>query len=726
MPRIICLLGSAPVLALSAGLLSSQALAQDLASDGASESSNPAEIIVTARKTAERAIDAPLSVTVLTANDIASSGIQSTPDLIAFAPNVDMSGGIAGQLQGQVSIRGISTLARNIGLESGTSLFIDGVYAGRPDTFDMALLDVDQVDILRGPQGTEFGKNTIAGVIQIRTREPSDDPYLDWQVGGGNYGDFFARGTLNGPIAQDVDASASVGYSRHDGYYRHLSGGKDADSLGLLSWRAAVKFAPSDTTKFILRTDGLRDRSVPGFFQARDLAGFPPGFPGSQPHHIDNNRPDSLSRDDYGVSLTGQLELAGLDLTSITAYRHAAYDASLDDDQEQVDFVAADRFGDRSKLFTQELRAAGGSGPVKYLLGLYYFNQVVTTNRNLTLGIDLGVPMPLPLLTQGRVKTESEAAFGRLDYSPIERITVSLGLRYTHEVKRARMTQDDVTGILSFMGFPDLQYSRRSSDDNLSPTATVSVKLSPQATLYGRFARGFKCAAFNIDIASATDGLFAGPEKATSYEVGVKAELLDHRLSFGIDAFHVDYDDLQVSQILGGGISLTNAGRARAQGIEAEASLQAADWLRLQGSAGILDAKYKRFQNCGVPLSLGGGATDCSGNLMVMAPKFTAHWAVEVTQPVGADHVFARLDVAYRSSVFFEPTNSPRFEGRARALLNLRVGYARPSWQIVGWVENLTNKVYETYMDDRSAIGVLRTTAWGVPRTYGVTLSGRF
>jgi iron complex outermembrane receptor protein len=713
-------------LALPALLAAQPALAESVTAATASTPIAGDDILVTARKVTERAIDVPLAVTVISSDTISGRGARSVLDVLDSAPNAAVSGGLAGGLQGQLSIRGISTLVRNIGIETGSPLFIDGIYAGRPENLALELLDVSQVEIIRGPQGTEFGKNTIAGVINVQTREPTPDLYLDWQAGVGNYDEYLARATLNGPLADNLSASVSGGYRHRDGFYRHLSGGKDADNANLFVWRGAVKFAPSSDARFVLRADGLRDRSVPGFFQARNLAGFPDEFPSSQPHRINNNRPNHLSRDAYGFSLTANVIAGEVNLTSVTAYRHSSYLALLDDDQEQVDFVSADRFGDKSRFFSQELRADGTIGDLRYLVGAYYFDQHITTHRMLALGASSGMPGDPAILTDGSVDTRSEALFGRLDYVLIDRVTLSLGLRYTHETKKAAFVQTDETGVFTFLGFPNLEYRAKNGKGDVSPTASITFKVSPHANLYVRYAKGFKSGAYNVDLASSTDGLQAGPETASSIEVGLKSELVERRLWLDLTAFHVIYDDLQISQLLGGGISLSNAGRAKTKGIEAEATFAASDRLRLSASAGLLDADYDRFENCGVPLSLGGGATDCSGNRLVLAPSLTLHAAAEFTQPVGSDLLFARGDVDHRSSVYFEPTNSDRFKGGPRTLLDFRAGYRRSSWEIAGWVKNLTDETYEAHMDDRSALGVLRTTAYGPPRTYGVSVSGRF
>lgn len=685
-----------------------------------------ADITITARKVPESLLKAPLSVTSISGDTVTAAGLRTITDLTRLAPNVDISGGIAGQLQGQIVIRGISTLVRNIGLETGVGIFVDDVYIGRPENFAQALLDVDRVEIARGPQATEYGKNTIAGVIHVQTKQPDADPGASVRLDAGNYEYRRAEAVLGVPLNDKLSVRGAISYARQDGIYKHLSGGEDAGSTDLLTWRLSAKFAPTDQLSFLVRWDGLRDRGTPGFFQADSLAGYPADFPSREPLHINNNRPNRLSRDSQGISLKAEWEGDELTLTSITAYRESSFDASLDDDQEQVDFVAVDDFSDKSHFFSQELRLTGQVGKLRYLLGAFYFDQMIRTNRALGLGADLGVPGQPTLTTKGHVSTESAALFGRLDYQLTDRLALSAGVRYTKEKKKAHFVQGDVTGIFPFLGFPDLTFDGRSSDDDFSPSASLSYEVAPGANVYARFARGFKSAAHNVDIASSLDGLTADPEKATSYEAGLKALLLDNKVRVNLAAFHTDYDRLQVSQVLGNGLALSNAGKAVIEGVEGELSLQLSSRLRVEGNAAILDAHYKRFDNCGVPLSVGGGSTDCAGNDLVLAPHFTGYGAVQYEVPVTIGTFFARADVDYRSAVYFEPTNADAFKSDARTLVNLRFGLRRGNWSVAGWVDNLTDTVYKTYADDRSGIGIFRTAAYGAPRTYGVGLTVKF
>ena len=711
----------------------------DLASSGGAWAQAPvdayarADITVTARKVPEPLLKVPLAVTSISGDSIVAAGLQTITDLTRMAPNVDISGGIAGQLQGQISIRGISTLVRNIGLETGVGIYVDDVYIGRPENFVQSLLDVDRVEIVRGPQGTEYGKNTIAGIVNVRTKQPDADPGLSVRLDAGNYDYKRGEAVLGTRLNDRLSVRGAIAYARQDGFYKHLSGGKDAGSTDLLTWRLSAKYAPTDQLSFIARWEGLRDRGTPAFFQADALLGYPADFPSRQPLHINNNRPDRLHRDSQGISLRAEWVSDGITLTSITAYRDSSYNASLDDDQEQVDFVAADNFSDNSHFFSQELRLAGETGKLHYLLGAYYFDQMVRTDRALGLGTTLqnlfGITFEPMLTTKGSVKTESGALFGRLDYQLTDRFSVSAGLRYTRERKRAHFVQYDATNFFPQLNppFPNLVFDGRSTDEDLSPSATISYALAPEANIYARFSRGFKSAAYNVDLASSLDGLTASPEKATSYEVGLKMRTLDKRMQLVLAAFHTDYDRLQVSQVLGSGLALTNAGLAEAEGLEGELSLQLTSRLRVEGNASVLDAHYRRFDNCGVPASVipivGSPSTNCTGKNLVLAPHFTSYGAVNYEVPVGIGTIFAWADVDHRSTVYFEPTNSDAFKAPPRTLVNLRFGLRRGQWDIAAWVQNLTDKIYKTYADDRSGLGVSRTAAYGAPRTYGLSLS---
>ena len=719
------LLGSAAIGTLTA--LLPPAIAQEAAPADQSADEGVEEVVVTARKTKEKLQEVPASISVVSSKDIADAGLNEFKDILAQVPNVAFGGGIASSIQGQIGIRGISTLVRNIGVESSVGFYVDGVYLGRPENYNQELIDVDRVEVLRGPQGTLFGKNTIAGVFNIATKMPGDETLGEVRLQVGNYGLTRVQGYAMGPLVPGVLAGKiSGGYVARDGFYKHQSGGKDLDTLDVLSGRLQLVYTPGDNTTVVFSADGLRDRGEPVFFQVADLAGVDSVME-TTPFTVNNNRPDSLDRDNWGLSLSIEHDFGGTTLTSISAYRSSSYQASLDDDQEQVDFLSGDRWGDETTFFSQELRLAGSIGEkLTYIVGAYFFDQKITTDRILTIGADFGVPGDPALTTVGEVKSQSYALFGTLDYALTDALSLSVGLRYSSEDKDVWFIQDDRDGIFQFLGLPDVSYTASTSDDDLSPTVSLSWKADENVLLYGRIAKGFKSAAFNVDLVGSTAGLAAGPESATTYEVGVKSDLFDRKLRANLAVFTTNYDDMQVSQLLGGGVTLNNAGKATISGAELELVARITSGFTLQGSVGYLDAEYDEYLNCGIPLSLGGGSTDCSGNKVIGAPDWTTHLAAEYTHPLDFGELAMRIDWSTQSPVYYEATNSDRFKTDSRSVIDARIGLRTERYDVFLWAQNLTDEVYETYTDDRSAVAVLKTIAYGAPRTWGLTLTARF
>lgn len=687
----------------------------------AQEATEIETVTVTARKMAENLQDVPGSLTVLTADDLRSTGTDTTSDLFSRVPNISASGGIGGVLQGQFGIRGISTLIRNIGVESGLGIYVDGVYQGRPDNYNQELIDTAQVEVLRGPQGTIFGKNTIAGALNITTVKPEDD-----QVNAlasaefGNYGLKRFAGYVTGPLVDDtLSGKLSLGYVTSNGYTKHLSGGPDADSLDLFSYRSSLYYTPTSNSSFVLTVDGLHDRGRPSFFQATQIAFFQ-GPEETTPHTVDNNRPDYLRRDNYGVSLTGTVDLPFGTVTSITAYRMAAYRASLDDDQNQIDYMAIDQWGDRTVFWSQEFRLNGEIGSdVKYVAGLFYLGQSASTDRLFALGADLGVPGEPLLTTRGHVGTRDFAAYGNVDYNITDALTASLGLRYTYEDKDVHFFQDDVTGFYAFIGFPDVTYDKKVSDSDVSPTFSLSYRFTPDAMGYVRIARGYKSAAFNVDLVSTNAGLSADPESATTYEAGLKTSWFDNRVRANASIFKTKYSDMQVQQVEGVTIALNNAGRATIDGAELEIQALILPELRLDLGIGALDPRYDSYSNCAA------FGVDCSGNQIIAAPDWTGNVGLEFTHPLGDAALIARVDYNFQSPVYFDAINSKQYESDARGLVNVRAGVDFGKYSVTMWAQNLTNDTYIVYSDNRSSIGVLQTTAYGAPRTFGATLTAR-
>ncbi|MFK7954751.1 MAG: TonB-dependent receptor [Lysobacterales bacterium] len=719
-PIAICLVGTL------ASYGSSMSLARATDIDSASANENALQMItVTARKRKESLRDVPISVTTVTGAQLARAGIDSFDQVLATIPNASQSSGIAGSIQGLVSIRGISTLIRFVGLETGVGYYVDGVYMGRPENFNRDLIDIERIEVLRGPQGAVLGKNTIAGAINIVTREPSQNFQGSVEAQIGNFDHLRLRGHVSGGISDNLAGSLSLGYVAQDGFVKHVGDGPDLDTADLTTVRGTLVYEPSSQMRFTLAADALTDRGEPVLFEVTEFAFFDdPTL--NTPFTTNQDQPNFVHRDNWGVSLTGEVAVGDSEWTTIAAYRDSSFDAGLDDDKLPVR-VFPDLFGQETEAVSLESRFSGMlTKKWDYLAGIYYYKQDSVGGGNFALGDFLtGVSgFELPITLDSAVDTESYALFFNTNYPVSARTTLELGGRWLSESKDAFHIQNDQTGI-----FGSTNFSRSRSDDDFSPTVSLSYAVNENHTGYLRYAEGFKSSGFNTDFVFAGANLEVDPESATSIEAGLKSSLLDRRMQLNLAVFSTDYEDLQLSQIVGGGVSLNNAAEAEISGVEFELAARVGERLNLNASVGYLDADYNEFPGCPAPGSTPANLTreNCAGNQLNLAPEWTSAASAQFTMPVNDwGNLVLRTDWNYRSRVYFEPQNDPRLSGASRSLVNLSVGLVRNHWEVVGWVRNTTDETYINFADDRTAIGVLTTAAYGPPRTYGITLRAGF
>lgn len=690
------------------------------------------EIIVTARKKEESIQDAPLAVSAISGAQLERAGIDSFDQVLNLIPNAGQSGGIGGSIQGLISIRGISTLVRFVGLETGVGFYIDGVYMGRPENFNQDLIDIERIEVLRGPQGAVFGKNTIAGAINIITKNPSDS---FTGVIEGQYGNFDhkrLRGYVSGPISDTLSASISAGYTKRDGYVEHLTDGTDLDDADQLTLRGKLRYQPSDSADFVLAADLLEDDSNPSFFEVTDFAFAPFSTPEDQaslatPFTTNNEFENSLERSVKGVSLTGDIDIGPGNLDIVLGYRDSDWQASLDDDKTSLE-IFPDRFSQETEAYSAEARYSQSFGEVfDAMVGVYYYNQDSSGIGDFALGDFLvGVPgVNVPIVLTSSVESESIALFFNTNYAITDALNLEVGGRWVSESKDASHDQNDSTGIF---GSTDFQSSR--TDNDFAPTISLTYDINPSHTVYARYAEGFKSAGFNTDFVTAgVSNLEVDPEFATSYELGLKSTFADGRARLNLAAFTTDYQDLQLSQIVGAGVSLNNAAEANISGIEAEFLASLNDYFDLNASLGLLDATYDDFPGCPSAGSSPANvvSANCDGNFLNLAPEVTFAWGAQFTYPIGSiGDFFLRGDYNYRSDVFFEPQNDPRLSGDDREMIDLRAGIVNDEWELIAWTKNLTDELYVNFADDRSAIGIPRTQAFGAPRTYGLTARYKF
>ncbi len=766
--------------ALAVWALVAPAHAQSVkADDGALE-----EIVVTAQKRTEKLINVPISITAISADQLVERGANNVRNLAFGVPNFTSYSSDDGDPT--FLVRGLSSSARSIGFEGGLGAYIDGVYTGRTGSVTQDLDDVERVEVLRGPQGTLFGKNTTIGAISISTRRPGNEFAGSMSAEYGNYEHYRVALGISGPLVKDRVAAKISGYGNStDGYVKNIfpSGVPSLNGEKSYGVRGELRITPSESLDIALRGDYARSKR--NTFEDEAVAvtqnafGLPnalidPVVPAANTVNIDGR--NSSVRKLYGASLSINYTLPSDHiLTSISGCRK--YDGSLqntDADNTRFEYLLLDYF-DKNAQITQEFRIASpDSGRLKYVAGLYYFNQKSTSNRNTTAGRDArniligGFNFPAALFTDPairtdvRVETESYAAFANASYEIVDNLTLLAGLRYTNETKSLRVSQT-APGFFALPGIlgPNPTYlnvtptTDKQSDSDWSPIAGVSYKFSGTVTGYVKYSKGFKSGGWNAELLSPNRApTLANPsyfdvtqvrfnsESIASYEVGLKAELFDRRLRVSSAVFQLDYSDIQLSRFVGGlaGYKTDNAGRARVRGFELELNARPVNGLDLSASVGYADAKYLRYLI--IPATadpdgsgpLTGSPEVNQDGFALDAPKWTAAFGAQYAIPVSNRITLTfRNDFSYRSTRLGTGSLAERSVTTVPSFLTVdgRISLASDAgWDVALWGKNLTDNLYVIERRPNTNLAFLgvaqQTTSYGSPRSYGVRLSYKF
>lgn len=728
----------APLLALNGFALTAAAGNVALAAPqagGARDVAALEEVVVTARKRVENIQDVPVSITAVGAAEINERGSVRVRDLAASIPNFVFTGPQDSSAP-QITVRGIQSQARvNVGFDSGTGVYVDGVVQGRPIGFNQELLDVERVEFLRGPQGTLFGKNSISGAISVTTRRPSEEFTGEVRAEVGGDGLLGGNVYVSGPLSDRVLFSASAFRRQRDGYVDNVATGRKVDDEDAVGARAKLLFKATDDLEFTLAGDFVNDNATTT--SARALSGY-----GAVPkaYQVNVDVPTLASRDLGGVSLTVDWKVGGGTLTSISSYGQMARDRTNDTDAGPLDVVSSKLTNDQDQ-FTQEIRfTSGTAGAVSYIAGLYYFRQDIDSFAQSCFGRITGVPGFLRGAcgdTSGNITTTSKAVFANADWRMSDALTLTGGIRYTDEEKELDYLQNG----FPFGVAPTLPRQQdRLTDNDISPTASLLWKATPSVNIYGTVSRGFKSGGWNLDnITSNSITRFSQlrftAESAWNYELGAKTTWLDNRLTFNAALYRIKYEDLQavqLQQVLGGGGAVvavvSNAANARSQGAELELVARPSDNLLLTAGIGYSDAEYTDY----VDRTSGGAALDFSGNRLDNAPKWTRNASIQYTLPAGALRWRFRGDWNMRSDYYFgrENLQTQRLAGWNTTNVQIGVGDAGQRWEVVAFADNVTDREYIVAKGAGGfpfpGVGTSDTVTYGTPRQYGVRASLRF
>ncbi|MGE4430322.1 MAG: TonB-dependent receptor [Sphingobium sp.] len=735
MKSIAMLGGAAMSLALSA---QAQAQAQDTAPAPTAAQPEPqaeqgamvGEIIVTANRRTERLQDVPVAVAAYGAQELRSSGALNVQDLGNLTPGLTIANQSAGITP---FIRGIGSVDNTLGQESAIAVYVDGVYYSSPYASLFSFNNIERVEVLKGPQGTLFGRNATGGLIQVITRDPSHTPTLEGSFSYGNYQTVRAQAYVSGPLSDTLAMDLAVMKSyQGKGYgWNHTRnsevgfGGNDNAIRSKLMWTPDDATTVKLTGDYSLTTDsdqGSAKTYLPGSLSSLDGLGAPGGW-----WDVRGGAYEAIRTEQYGGALHIEHDFNGANLVSISAYRRAKVIQSFDNDATPI--VALDAYIDsqKTRTFTQEVQLmSDSSSPIRWILGGFYLNDKSSFAAPNGLGL-FGSAVGTAALIQNTIETRSWSAFGEVTVPLGEKTEITGGLRYTSDQRKVYGKTDVLTD--SYPGAPLLvsvpSTSQKFTEDQPSWRAVINHKFMPDIMVYASYNRGFKSGNFNA--VSANDAPFKS-EKVDAYELGLKSQLFDRKLRFNLAAFYYKYNNLQLSVLQGFNLTTVNAANSRIMGMDLDGEFVATRDLRLRFGLSVLDTEFTSFPNAQCSSRSPEGLTsqftcNATGNSLTRSPKFTA----TLSPSYGIDTDMGRFDISatyvYNSGFFWEPDN--RIKQPSYSLLSGQIGWTEKDGHlgVKAFAKNLTNEKYALWM---VAFAFGDEYAAAPPRTYGVEVNFKF
>ena len=740
------LMGAAATLALAGALATTSAHAQDKAQDkGGEPSVSLEEIVVTAQRREENLQKVPISVAAITAESLASSGVATTVALPQVVPSVQLT---RSGPSGIFFVRGVGNTSGGTGEEGANAIYVDGVYLPDLGQTVFRFNNIERIEVLKGPQGTLFGRNASGGLINVITREPGQETVIKGQVGYANYqtysGQLYAAAPLSDTLSADIALAAS---DQHDGWGRNLSTGKKVG----FGWNAGVRsklvWRPTDTAKIVLSGEyGKSHDDFASLFRLAEGSVGTGGTVSAGGYNTNTPYPQEVRQRIYGANLTAEFDLGWATLTSISGFRGNETRSALDPDGAQLPLARYAIHSDTAS-FQEEVRlASAATDPLSWQVGMFFLRNKAALVRQQQRGtafggVDAGSDL------SSRMRTQSYAAFAELTYAVTPSTHVTGGLRYTRDDRTLDASQTPVgltpgTPTYNGQNLPpmtdDLTYGK------FTYRVAIRQDITDAVNVYASYNRGFKSGLWALQSPAAAP---VQPQFIDAYEVGLKSEAFDRRLRLNLAAFHYDISDYQVRAAVGLGATptLLNAASVNVDGLDTAFEAAPVERLRIFGGFTLLKSKFSDFPfapytypNPSVCTPTGsapgavtgaptGGNRTClgsaKGNYTPLAPKFAANLGASYTVPVGAtgDVRISGL-YSYNDGYFFEVDN--RLRQAAYGIYNASIEY-RPTktWGVELWAQNLTDETYHVQKLG-SALGDLAVLA--PPRTYGVNIKFDF
>ncbi|WP_404369676.1 TonB-dependent receptor [Sphingomonas sp. MMS24-J45] len=780
------------------------------------------DIVVTARRRAETEQTVPIAISVIGGRTLTDTGAFSVSRLQQQAPSLQFYS--SNPRNSAINIRGLGAPfgLTNDGIEQGVGFYIDGVYIGRVGAATFDFVDVERIEVLRGPQGTLYGKNTTSGALNITTRAPSFSPEAQGELSIGNYDFVQAKASVSGPITDKLAIRLSSSATRRNGTIDNVASGTDLHRLRNLGFRGQVLYKPTDGLSLTLAGDfnvqkplccaqfyarvGATQRPVARQYNALAAAfGYAPPSLDPFDRVTDLDARINSRQEIGGASLVANWDLGPATLTSVSAWRYWDWQPANDRDFIGLPITTVSQNPSQQRQFSQEFRlASNGTNRLDYTVGAFLFNQTINTqgsqvqgaaaSRFLLSGADAANPNVLNGLTSTNTisfDNTSFAVFGKLNWAVTDRLHIAPGLRVNYDRKSGFYesvvsiansqysfvaTADNVAALLAanpagsaarttfqnqINTLAPQRYSPRFSAWNVSGDVTLSYDFARDIHGYASYAKSFKSGGINLSglpLNSTSTGVdlttqTVKPEKVDAFELGLKTQFLDRRVTLNLAAFWTEIGDYQATvnnnaiNVIRG--YLANAGKVRSRGFEFDSSFRPSKRLSLYVNGAYTDAKYVRFTNAPCPPELSGGTAtapggvtdpagtaggrspafcDISGQRLPGISKWSLSFGGEVNKPVGSSggQVYLGYDGSYRSRFSSNPSPSAYTWIDGYSLSNFRAGYRKGDFNVFAWVRNAFDQDYFELLSTQSGSTGLIVGQPADPRTFGATISRKF
>lgn len=739
---------------LSATAIAALAAAPLCAQTASAEAEQIEEIVVYGQKNAraESVQKVPIAITAISGSTLTAANATSIVDVGRIAPNAELQPAPRSGFS-NFFIRGIGLNGTVRSIDPAVNLIVDGMVIAFPVATILDTFDVESVEVLRGPQGILFGRNTTGGAVSFRTRRPTGKFGFEGDVTVGNFGRFDASGMIEGSLVEDkLFAKIAVLHRESNGFFKDKNTGifvptinnptgtdtsTKKDEVARDDWaiRPTIVWKPTPELDITLlgeytslKGGGIAHRTPLPNAILQNQFGYTPQLGKFQ---INNNFPGYHD----GTSYRGVAEInwdvgPGV-LASVTGYRKVRYKEAFDTDGTPfVLFEIPEGNGDRSRQFSQELRFASNfSDTFRFVVGGFYNNLTMdVVERRLISTLTAAPVRPNTLIRQqGIFSQDAEAAAGffNAEWTVMPGLRVSGGGRYSWEQKKVDIVPISLCPGTDFSTCPTVTTKRKKSWKDFSPRLGVDYEIAEDVLAYLTWSNGFRSGNFNARAQNVAQIGPVDPESAEAFELGLKSTFWDRRARVNLSVFQTNYDDIQRTVLSIGNIqTLQNAAKARIRGFEAEVTLKPIEGLQLDGSLGYLDAKYRQF--LGLDLT-GDGVPDPARakNLKFdRVPKWTYYLAASYEYPLSDDSSLStRVSYSARSSYFVDVANNPVLAEDGYGLLDASVAFRTGQWRVAVFGKNLTNKYY---VDFGSVLPAGPNFFLGDPRTYGLTVSFKY